>query len=95
MSYECPNDGTFEAEPETRVSQSGYERTAEDNHGQQPTLADQLDATGVPLLVAQRAVLLAQPNPAWTPTYESVLLDEPVTHTVAVCPSCGSPIKVG
>lgn len=94
-SYECPNDGPFEAEPQTKVSRSGYDKVAVDANGQHSTLADQLDASGVPLLVSQREVLLAQVNPAWTPTYEGTLLDEPVAHTVAVCPKCGSPIKVG
>ena len=94
-TYTCPNDGDFTAEASTKTSQSAYDKPVADAYGQQPTMADQLDAQGVPLLVAQREVLAAQPNPAWTPTYERVVLDDPVDHLVAVCPKCGSPIKVG
>jgi hypothetical protein len=76
------------------VSQSAHDVAMPDASGQWPTMADQLDAIGVPLLVAQRELLLTQPNPTWTPTYETVTLDDPVSHAVVVCPTCGSPIKV-
>ena len=92
-TYECPNDGPFDAEPETRTSQSGYDLAVVDSAGQHPTMADQLDSQGVPLLNAQREAL-SVPNPAWTPTYRREVLDDPVDHQVAVCPTCGTPVKV-
>lgn len=93
-TYECPNDGPFDAEAYTKTSQSAYDRPVPDAAGQYPTMADQLDAQGVALLVAQR-VALSTPNPVWVPTYERVTLDDPVDHLVAVCPTCGTPVKVG
>ena len=89
----CPT--TFDAEPYTKVSESAMDVPVADASGQYPTMADQLDATGVPLLVAQREQLATMVNPAWTPTYERIVLDEPVEHQVADCPACGSPVKVG
>lgn len=89
----CPE--SFDAEPYAKTSQSAYDKAVADVRGQHPTMAEQLDSQGVPLLTEQRDLLLQQRNPAWIPTYERVVLDDPVEHLVADCPSCGTPIKVG
>lgn len=95
QTVECPRDGTFSAEPETRVSQSGHDVAAVDASGQHPNMADQVAAVGAALTREQWDVLAATVNPSWTPTYVHVTLDDPVEHQVAVCPECGTPIKVG
>lgn len=89
----CPAE--FDAEVETRVSQSAHDVATVDASGQHPTMADQLAASGASLMLAQWETLAAQPNPTWTPTYARVVLDDPVEHQVAVCPNCGTPVKVG
>lgn len=92
-TYVCPNDGPFDAEPYTHVSQSGHDVPVVDASGQQPTMAAQL--ANVALTLAQWQLLETITNPSWSPTYEHVKLDDPQEHEVAVCPTCGSPIKVG
>lgn len=89
----CP--ATFDAEPVTKVSQSAHDVPTVDAAGHHPTMADELNAQGVTLTRDAWEQFAALPNPAWTPTYERVVLDEPVEHQVCVCPNCGSPIKVG
>jgi hypothetical protein len=66
-----------------------------DGAGQHPNLADEMAAAGAALTRDQWDVLAVTVNPSWTPTYQHVVLDEPVTHVVADCPNCGTPIKVG
>jgi len=95
-TYECPVDGPFEAEVHTRVSQASYDAAVIDERGQHPTMADQLSASGASLTRDQWDELVGRPNPSWEPTYNRVIVDDdPVEHQVAVCPTCGSPIKVG
>lgn len=102
-TYTCPNAGdprtpdcgTFSVEASTKTSQSAYDKAVPDAAGQHPTMLDQLDAQGVALLVAQRDLLATIRNPSWARAYERVVLDDPVDHEIAVCPGCGTPVKVG
>lgn len=95
QTYECPVDGAFDAEPTTKVSRSGHDVAQVDASGQHPNMADQLASTGASLTREQWDELAVMPNPAWTPTFVHVELDDPVSHVVAVCPTCGTPVKVG
>lgn len=93
--YTCPKDGPFEAEAHTKVSQSAHDVPTVDAQGQHPNMADQVNAQGAALTRDQWELLQVTANPSWTPTYTRVTLDDPVEHQVAVCPVCGTPVKVG
>jgi hypothetical protein len=99
MMYTCPSDFgclDFEGTPQTHISQASYERSVKDEQGHSPTMAGDLEDSGARLTRRQWTILDGVSNPDWTPTYETVVVDdEPVEHQIVKCPSCGSTVKVG
>jgi hypothetical protein len=77
--YECPNDGPFDAEPETRTT-----TPVKIVHRTEKRKVVRTEAsTGDPVVVEEEVTV---------PETERIEADREVT--VAVCPTCGSPIVV-
>lgn len=96
-TFVCPEHGSFDSEPEVRISESFYDRPVVDDRGQWPTLAGQAASAGLAFTKAQWDALEIL-NPSWGPTYERVKADPDLpaqSVTVGVCPECGSPVREG
>lgn len=89
----CPEK--FQADTYMKISQSAHDVPTVDAKGQHPLMSDQLASVGAVMTLEQWTLLATLTNPSWEPTYERVVLDDPVEHEVADCPNCGTPIKVG